>query len=99
MKILKNKTAAVTGAASGIGRMLAVNLANEGCNLALADINASGLQDTANLVGDRVKVTTHIVDVSRREQVFQYADEAAGRHGGVDLILSLIHISEPTRPY
>jgi short-subunit dehydrogenase len=88
MKILKNKTAAVTGAASGIGRMLAVNLANEGCNLALADINASGLQETAKLVGDRVKVTTHIVDVSRREQIFRYADEAAGRHGGVDIIIN-----------
>jgi short-subunit dehydrogenase len=88
MKILKSKTAAVTGAASGIGRMLAVNLANEGCNLALADIDASGLQETAKHVGDRVKVTTHIVDVSRREQVFQYADEAAGRHGGVDLIIN-----------
>ena len=88
MKILKNKTAAVTGAASGIGRMLAVNLASEGCNLALADINASGLQETAELVGDRVKVTTHIVDVSRREQVFQYADETAERHGGVDLIIN-----------
>jgi NAD(P)-dependent dehydrogenase (short-subunit alcohol dehydrogenase family) len=88
MKILKNKTAAVTGAASGIGRMLAVNLASEGCNLALADINASGLQETAEFVGDRVKVTTHIVDVSRREQVFQYADETAERHGGVDLIIN-----------
>jgi short-subunit dehydrogenase len=88
MKILKNKTAAVTGAASGIGRMLAVNLANEGCNLALSDINVTGLQETAKLVGNRVKVTTHIVDVSRREQVFQYADEAAGRHGGVDLIIN-----------
>jgi short-subunit dehydrogenase len=71
MKILKSKTAAVTGAASGIGRMLAINLANEGCNLALADIDASGLQETAKHVGNRVKVTTHIVDVSRREQVFQ----------------------------
>jgi short-subunit dehydrogenase len=88
MKILKSKTAAVTGAASGIGRMLAINLANEGCNLALADIDASGLQETAKHVSDRVKVTTHIVDVSRREQVFQYADEAAGRHGGVDLIIN-----------
>jgi short-subunit dehydrogenase len=88
MKILKNKTAAVTGAASGIGRMLAVNMAKEGCNLALADVNAPGLQETAKLVGDQVKVTTHIVDVSRREQVFQYADEAAGRHGGVDLIIN-----------
>jgi NAD(P)-dependent dehydrogenase (short-subunit alcohol dehydrogenase family) len=88
MKILKNKTAAVTGAGSGIGRMLAVNLANEGCNLALADIDASGLQETAKLVGDRVKVTTHIVDVSRREQVYQYADETAGHHGGVDIIIN-----------
>lgn len=88
MKILKNKTAAVTGAASGIGRMLAVNLANEGCNLALADINAAGLQETAKLVGNQVKVTTHILDVSRREQVFQYADEAAERHGGVDIIIN-----------
>jgi short-subunit dehydrogenase len=33
-------------------------------------------------------VTTHIVDVSRREQVFQYADETAERHGGVDLIIN-----------
>jgi len=57
-------------------------------NLALADINASGLQETAKLVGNRVKVTTHIVDVSRREQVFQYADETAGRHGGVDIIIN-----------
>ena len=88
MKILKDKTAAITGAASGIGRMLAVNLANKGYNLALADINASGLQETAKLVSDRVKVTTHIVDVSQREQVFQYADEAAGRHGGVDIIIN-----------
>ncbi len=88
MKILKNKTAAVTGAASGIGRMLAVNLAKEGCSLALADVNAPGLQETANLIGNQAKVTTHIVDVSRREQVFQYANDAAGSHGGVDLIIN-----------
>ena len=88
MKILKDKTAAVTGAASGLGRMLAVNLASEGCHLALADIDAPGLQETAKLIGGRVDVTTHVVDVSRREQVFQFADEAAGRHGGVDIIIN-----------
>jgi len=88
VKILKNKTAAVTGAASGLGRMLAVNLASEGCHLALADIDASGLQETARLIGERVRVTTHMVDVSRREQVFQFADEAVGRHGGVDIIIN-----------
>lgn len=88
MKILKNKTAVVTGAASGLGRMLAVNLANEGCHLALADIDGSGLQETAKLIAGRVNVTTHVVDVSRREQVFQFAGEAARHHGGVDIIIN-----------
>ena len=88
MKILKNRTAAVTGAASGMGRMLAVRLAEEGCHLALADMNEPGLQETVALVGERVRVTTHIVDVARREQVFSFADEAVARHGGVDLIIN-----------
>jgi len=93
MKILKNRTAAITGAASGIGRMLAVNLAKEGCGLALSDINAPALQETAKLIGNRVKITTHVVDVSRREQVFRYADEAAESHGGVDLIINNAGVS------
>ena len=88
MKILKNKTAAVTGAASGMGRMLAVRLADEGCHLALADTNEPGLKETVALVGGRVRVTTHVVDVARREQVFSFADEAVARHGGVDLIIN-----------
>ena len=60
MKILKNKTAAVTGAASGMGRMLAVRLADEGCHLALADMKEPGLKETVALVGGRVRVTTHV---------------------------------------
>lgn len=88
MKNLKNKTAAITGAGSGIGRMLAVNLAKEGCNLAIADINDAGLQETAGLISGSVKVSTHIVDVSNREQVFAFAKEAAKHHGGIDIIIN-----------
>jgi NAD(P)-dependent dehydrogenase (short-subunit alcohol dehydrogenase family) len=88
MKNLANKTAAVTGAASGIGRMLAINLANQRCNLAIADIDETGLTETAALIGDQVKVSTHIVDVSKREQVFRFAEEAALHHGGVDIIIN-----------
>lgn len=88
MKSLKNKTAAVTGAASGIGRMLAVNLADEGCHLALADIDAAGLQETVAFIEARVKVSTHLVDVSNREQVFGFAQEAARYHGGIDMIIN-----------
>ncbi len=88
MKDLFGKTAAITGAASGIGRMLAVNLAGLGCNLALADIDAKGLQETAGLVRQQVKVSTHIVDVAIRDQVNAYAEEAEKQHGGVDIIIN-----------
>jgi len=88
MKDLANKTAAITGAASGIGRMLAVNLAHERCNLAIADIDSAGLKETAELVGTRVRVSTHTVDVSDRDQVYTFAEEAARFHGGVDIVIN-----------
>jgi NADP-dependent 3-hydroxy acid dehydrogenase YdfG len=88
MKNLVNKVAAVTGAASGIGRALAVNLAAEGCCLALADIDEAGLQEMSELVGAKVKVSTHRVDVSDRYQVFRFAEETGRIHGGVDLIIN-----------
>jgi NAD(P)-dependent dehydrogenase (short-subunit alcohol dehydrogenase family) len=68
--------------------MLAVNLAREGCNLAMADINAEGLQETVGLITSNVKVSTHIVDVSNREQVFAFAKEAVKHHGGIDIIIN-----------
>jgi NAD(P)-dependent dehydrogenase (short-subunit alcohol dehydrogenase family) len=70
MKDLKDKVAAITGAASGIGRALALNLAAEGCHVAIADVNEAGLKETADKVrSSGVRVTTHTVDVANREQV------------------------------
>lgn len=46
MKKLKDEVAAITGAGSGIGRALAMNLTEEGCHLAISDINEIGLQET-----------------------------------------------------
>ena len=46
MKDFKNKVAAITGAASGMGRTLAVELARRGCHLALSDVNEKGLAET-----------------------------------------------------
>jgi NAD(P)-dependent dehydrogenase (short-subunit alcohol dehydrogenase family) len=88
MKDLKNKVVAITGAASGIGRMLAVNLADEGSRLALGDVDETGLRETSGLVGSKVGVSTHIVDVSDLRQVQLFADEAALHHGGVDMIIN-----------
>jgi NAD(P)-dependent dehydrogenase (short-subunit alcohol dehydrogenase family) len=86
MKELNNAVAAVTGAASGIGRSLAMNLAKEGCGLALADIAQAGLDQTAEMAKNNGnKVTTHVLDVADREQVYGFADDVAETDGQVIL--------------
>ncbi|MBW1710960.1 MAG: SDR family oxidoreductase, partial [Deltaproteobacteria bacterium] len=89
MQNLKDKVAAVTGAASGIGRMLAVNLAKEGCEVAIADLDQAGLEETANMIDDKkIKVSTHLVDVANRDQVYQFADDVQTQHNRVDIIIN-----------
>ena len=89
MKDLKGKVAAVTGAGSGIGRALAVNLAKKGCNLAISDINCETLQETAKITGrSGVNVSTHVVDVTDRGQVYKYADDVVKEHEKVDIIIN-----------
>lgn len=89
MKSLNRKVVAITGAGSGIGRGLAIQLAQEGCALALSDINEAGLQETAQMAGRTgTAISTHRVDTGSRDQVCKYADEAAAHHGGVDMIIN-----------
>lgn len=94
MKDLKGKVAAVTGAASGIGRCLAINLADAGCSVAMADVDAKGLEETAKMMeGKNVLVTSHVVDVSDREQVYGFAEEVVERHGKVNMIINNAGVS------
>src|SRR5262249_4408098 len=92
MKIDHNTVAVVTGAASGIGRALAVRLAQEGASLAIADIKAAELDETARRMrpmgGSPSKVTTHIVDVSDKNRVAAFAREVAEAHGGAHLLIN-----------
>ncbi|MDP7384589.1 MAG: SDR family NAD(P)-dependent oxidoreductase, partial [Nitrospinota bacterium] len=50
--ILKDKTAIVTGAASGIGQATSVRFAREGANVAIVDMNAAGLAETEAACGE-----------------------------------------------
>ena len=89
MKSFENKVAAITGAGSGIGRALAVELGRQGCHLALADVNAAALEETRQLLASSgVRVSTAVVDVADREQVQAWADRAASEHGRVNLIFN-----------
>ena len=47
MQQFQGRTAFLTGAASGIGRCLAIELAQAGCNLCLVDVNSEGLKQLA----------------------------------------------------
>lgn len=85
---LDSKVAVVTGAASGIGRAIACSLAQRGCNLALADLNESGLEETAQLVGDRVIMTRHKLDVADPKAIEAFPHQVIEAHGYVDIVVN-----------
>lgn len=95
MKQLGGKVAVVTGAASGMGRALAERLAASGCHLALADVQADGLEETARLAqeaareaGFTLRCTRTLLDVADRAAVEEFAAHVVRQHGGVDLLFN-----------
>lgn len=82
------KTAVITGAASGIGRSLALQLSGLGCNLAISDVNESGLKETASLVNRKVRCSCDILNVADREAFYRYAEKTVAEHGAVDIVIN-----------
>jgi NADP-dependent 3-hydroxy acid dehydrogenase YdfG len=78
MKHLNNKVVVITGAGSGIGRALAVNLAGKGARLALSDVEDAGAPD----------VHTARLDVADRAAFTAYAAEVAGHFGQVNVVIN-----------
>jgi NAD(P)-dependent dehydrogenase (short-subunit alcohol dehydrogenase family) len=86
---LKDRTAVVTGAGSGIGRAIAVALSRRGCHLALADIDEAGMAKTAEQIGAQgVRVSRHRLDVSDAEAVTGFPDQVIAQHSGADLLVN-----------
>jgi NAD(P)-dependent dehydrogenase (short-subunit alcohol dehydrogenase family) len=86
---VEGRTAIITGAASGIGRGTAVALAKRGCNLALADLNEQGLEETAALTeAHGVKASRHRLDVASREEVAALPGIVLAAHGRCDLLFN-----------
>lgn len=90
MKTLEDKVCVVTGAGSGIGRALALNLAARGARLALSDVDDAGLAGTVDLVeraGVREVRSDHL-DVADRDAFAAYAASVADHFGRVNVVVN-----------
>lgn len=97
MRSFTGKVAAVTGAGSGIGRALALELAGRGCHVALSDVDEGGLAETVRLADAAagshgtvlpVKLSTARVDVADRAGVDAWAGQVVEEFGQVNLIFN-----------
>jgi short-subunit dehydrogenase len=89
MKDFSNKVALVTGAGSGIGRALALDLADNGCNLAILDWNKDSLAETeAMLKKKNIAVSTHVLDISDREKVNDLPNQVLSHHNNIDIVFN-----------
>ena len=87
MRNLRGRVAVVTGAGSGIGRALALKLASQGAELALADVSARGLQETKELLAG-ASARCYELDVSDSAAVCSFAQHVARDFGGVALLVN-----------
>ncbi|WP_426436691.1 SDR family NAD(P)-dependent oxidoreductase [Bradyrhizobium genosp. P] len=90
MTAIRGSAAAVTGAASGIGRALALELSLRGCDLALADRDEAGLQTLAAEIGKagQRKVSVHRVDVSEPAEITAFAAAATAAHPALNIVIN-----------
>lgn len=97
--LLKDRVAVITGGGSGIGRGVAERFAAEGAKLLLVDLNAKGLEETAEAVqalGAGVEVVQ--ADVSVTAEVDGFFAKAVERFGRVDIAVNNAGIGNPPAP-
>lgn len=99
MQKLVGRTAFVTGAASGIGRGIALALGAEGMRVAVADLDAPGAERTAREIAERGGQAFAIaVDVTSQVSLDAAAKEVAARTGGVQLLVNNAGVMAPLGP-
>jgi meso-butanediol dehydrogenase/(S,S)-butanediol dehydrogenase/diacetyl reductase len=86
---IKGKVALITGAGQGIGRAIALRLANDGADIAIVDLNEEKMKAVADEVrAAGRKATTFKADVSKRDEVYAAVDHAEKELGGFDIMVN-----------
>ena len=94
---LKDKNAFITGAAQGIGKSIAIGMAREGANVAIADVNLESAEDTAKEIKEiGVKSMAIKLDVSSQEDVINAFSTFTGEFGPVDILINNAGITRDT---
>lgn len=89
MKNFQGRVAVITGAGSGIGRALALNLAEKGCKLALSDIRLESVQETAKLCERFTRdVMVDALDVADKKAMQAYPEKVVQKFGGVNIVIN-----------
>ncbi|HET9074716.1 MAG TPA: SDR family oxidoreductase [Solirubrobacteraceae bacterium] len=86
----RDRVCVITGAGSGIGRALALQLASQGGRLALSDIDRSGVEETARLAtaAGAADCDVEELDVADKAAVFAHAERVARHFGDVHLMVN-----------
>ncbi len=92
---IEGKVALITGAGQGIGRAIALRLANEGANIAIVDMNEDKMMAVAEEVS-RIgrKATIFKADVTNRDEVFKAVEHAESKLGGFDIMVNNAGMSQ-----
>ena len=86
---LDGRTAFITGGATGIGRSIAVRLAAEGCDIAIADINERDAATTAEMVRKAGrKCSTYTVDVTSYDEAAAAVQRCLAESGKIDILIN-----------
>lgn len=94
-----HKTVVVTGAGSGIGRQLTLQLLNRGANVAGVDVNPRALSETGQMAGvGPERLQSFVLDITDQTQVEQLPGQVMDHFGAVDGLINNAGIIQPFKP-